>query len=76
LSHTFGSIYAKKPLKGSKDSDHSQDSKKLEPKMVCLVGWGPGPGLGYKNVKTCTHYNVTSENPKSKKKKLHFQSQL
>jgi len=38
LSHNFGSRYANKPIKGSKDSDDSLDSKKIKAKMACWVG--------------------------------------
>jgi len=34
-SHNFGSRYARKPIKGSEDSDHSLVSKKILARWVC-----------------------------------------
>jgi len=44
LSLNFGSRYARKPIKGSKDSDHSLDSKKILIQKMFSLGWHPGPG--------------------------------
>jgi len=42
LAHNFGSRYARKTLKGSKDADHSLVSKKNLSQKYGSLGWGPG----------------------------------
>ena len=72
LSHNFGSRYASKLIKGSKDTDHSLVSKKnLSQKMDHWVGTQGLVKLA-KNVKTSSHYNITPRKPKSTTKKFFF----
>ena len=63
LSHNFGSRYARKPIKSSKDSEHVLVSKKSL-KQKTARSWRPGPGnLSQKGAKTCPHYDVTHTKP-------------
>jgi len=43
LCHNFGSRYARKPLKGSKDSGDSLVSKKNLSEKIYSLDWRPGP---------------------------------
>jgi len=54
LSQNFGSRYAGKPIKCSKDADFSLVSKKIRAKND-LLGWRPGPdkfGQKFENIPT------------------------
>jgi len=63
LAHNFCSRYAGKPLKCSKDADHSLVSKK---KLVIELGPRPGK-VGRKVEKTCPHCDPQkTPNPKRK----------
>jgi len=70
MSHYFGSKYARKPIKGSKDSDHNLVSKKILSQKNGSLGWGPGPGKFGQKTKTCPPYDVTHRKPKSQTKNL------
>jgi len=68
LSHKFDSRYARKPIKGSKDSDDSLVStKNLKEKMSHWVG-AQGQVKLAKRAKTCPYCDVThkKQNPKQK----------
>jgi len=69
LGHNFGSRYARKPFKGSKDSDDIPVSKKNLSQKTGSLDWRPGPGkVGRKNAKTSPVVTSPKENPKLKKK--------
>jgi len=44
LAHNFGSIYARKSMKGSKYADHNLVSKINLSQKYSSFGWCPGPG--------------------------------
>jgi len=44
LGHNFGSRYARKPIKGSKDLDHSLVSHTTLSHNIGSLDWRPGPG--------------------------------
>jgi len=53
LWHNFGSKYARKPIKSSKDSHDSLVSKKNLSEKIGSLHWRLGPGkAGHKNAKT------------------------
>jgi len=53
LWHNFGSRYARKPIKGFKDSDDSVVSKTNFRKNIDRLDWRPGPDkVGHKKGKT------------------------
>ena len=67
LSHKFDPRYVRRPIKGSKDSDHSLVSKKLEQKMT----WYGGPGnLGQKGKNMPPLWHHPQKTPNSKRKKF------
>jgi len=72
LSHNFGSRYARKPIKDSKDSDHSLIfNKKIKPKNGWL-GWRPESGkLGQKG-ENMPYYDGTHKKNKPKTKFFKF----
>ena len=79
LCHNFSPRYARKPIKGSKDSDDSLVSKnKFEPKNW-LIGLAPRAGVlgkvGHNNAKTPPLVTSPQENPKPKTE-IFFQSKL
>jgi len=76
LSHNFGSRYASKPIKDSKDTDYSPFSKKSWAKKMAF--WVSTQGQIYlaKKAKTCTHCDVTHREPQIWNEKLFFQSEL
>ena len=77
LAHNFGSTYARKPLKSSKDADHSLVFKENLSQKYGSLGWGPGPGkVGPKVAKTCPHCDVIHRKLQTKNEKFFFQSQL
>jgi len=45
LRHTFGSSYARKSIKGSKDADHSLVSIKNLIQINSSLGWRSGPSI-------------------------------
>jgi len=65
--HNLGTRYARKPIKGSKDSDHNLVSKKTSAKNGSL-GWRPGQGKLGKKGKNMPALIVTS--PTKNKTKL------
>jgi len=69
MGHNFGSRYARKPIKCSKDSDHSLVSKKkLEPKHR-LIWLAPRAGkIGQKYVETSLLWRPTQRTPNTKLK--------
>jgi len=64
MIHNFGSRYARKPIKGSKDSDDSLVSKKNWSEKIGSLDWHLGPGEVAKNTPLVT---PPQENPKPKK---------
>jgi len=53
LIHNFGSSYARKPIKGSKDSDDNLVSRKNVSQKIGSLVWRPGSGkVGQKDEKT------------------------
>jgi len=70
LWHNFGSRYAGKPIKGSKDSDNSLVSTKNLNETIGSLDWHPGPRkLGQKNendTPTCDVLPQRNINPKQK----------
>jgi len=74
LIHNIGSRYARKPIKGSKDSDDILVSKKtLSQKIVSMV-WRPGSGkIGYKNEKNTPHLWWPPQRTPNPKWKIFFQ---
>jgi len=75
LAHIFGSRYATKPTKGSKDSNDNLVSNKILNQDIDLLDWHLGPGkIGPKIKKTL----LTSppEKLKLETKKIFLQSQL
>jgi len=69
LSHNFGPRCARKSLKGFKDAEFGQVSKKIWPKKL-PVGWRPGqgkPGQKGENTPTCdvTHREPQTQNWKN-----------
>ena len=46
LIRNFGSRYARKPIKGCKDSDDSLVSKQIIIEKIGYLGWYLGPGKG------------------------------
>ena len=72
LSHNFVSRCASKTIKGSKDSFSSHKSKKILSEKNFALRWRPGPGKGAKNAQTCSHCDVTHEEPKIQAEKIFF----
>jgi len=71
LWHNFGSRYARKPIKGSKDSDDSLVSKKNLRPNIGPLDWCPRPGkVGHKNAETPPLVTSPQENPKPKTEKF------
>jgi len=71
LIHSFGSRYAKKPMKSSKGSDDSLDSKNNFSQKNGLLAWRSGQGkLSHKIVKTCLNYDVTYKEPQTPNEKI------
>ena len=67
LWHNFGSRYARKPIKGSKDSDDSLASKQNLSQKFGSFDWRPWPGkVGHKSAKTPPLVTSPQENPKLK----------
>jgi len=64
MIHNFGSRYARKPIKGSKDSDDSLVSKKNWSEKIGSLDWHLGPGEVAKNTPTC---DAPAREPKTKK---------
>jgi len=75
--HIFGYRYARKPFKGSKDTDFCLVSENNLSHKNGSLAYGPGPGKGSpkkcKNTPTC---DVPSANAKLKMKKFFFRCQL
>jgi len=66
LIHNFGSKCARKPIKGSKDADHSLVAIKTWAKNGS-VGWRTALGkVGQKVAKTYPHRNVTPRKPQTR----------
>jgi len=59
LSHNFCSVNVGKPIKGSKDSDDSLDSKKNVSHKIARWVSSQGPVKLAENSKTCSHCDVT-----------------
>jgi len=77
LWHNFVSRYARKPIKGSKDSDNSLLSKRNLIEKIASLDWCPGPRkVGQKTKMTPPLVSSPPENPKPKTKTFFCQSQL
>ena len=75
LWRNFGSWYARKPIKGSKDSDDSLVSKKNSSEKFGSLVWRPGRRkLGQKR-KWHPHCDVLAQRTPNPKRKNFFQSQ-
>jgi len=70
LSHNFGSRYAKKSIKCSKDSDDNLDSKKTLSQKIGSLGWRPGQGKVHQKAKNTHTCDDSTDNPKPKTKIL------
>ena len=70
LNDSFRSGYAKKPIKGSEDSDDS-----LKPKNSSL-GWRPGQVTSANKTQNTPTYDVTHREHQTQTEKLFFQSEL
>ena len=73
MIHNFGSRYARKPIKGSKDSDDSLVSKKNWSEKIGSLDWHLGPGEGAKNTPTC---DAPAREPQIQNQKKLFQLKL
>jgi len=72
LAHDFGSRYARKPLKGSNDMDHSLVFKKTRANNI-LIGLGPRARYTWpKDRKKCPHFYVIPRKPQTQNEKLFF----
>jgi len=69
LIHNFGFRYARKPIKGSKDSDYSLVTKTNLSEKIGQLVWRLGPGKGGKNTPLVT---TPQETPKPKSEKKFF----
>jgi len=70
LIHNFGSSYARKPIKGSKDSDDNLVSKKNTSEKIGPLDWHLRPG---KVGQTPFHlWRPPQENPKPKSENCYF----
>jgi len=70
FSHNFGSRYARKSNKGSKDSDDSLDSQTILIQKIGSLGWRPGPEeirRKGKNAPTCDVLHKCHQTAKEKK---------
>jgi len=69
LGYQFRSRYARKPIKGSKDSDDNLVSKKTLSQKIGSLLWRPGSGkVGQKDEKAPLLVTTPNENPKPKTK--------
>jgi len=73
LSHNFGSSYARKPIKSSKDSDNILDSEKQTAKK--LAHW-IGACFRVKLAKKRKNTPLVTSPTENPKRKFFFQSQL
>jgi len=73
LIHNFGSRYARKPIKGSKDSDDSLISKKKHERKNWPLDWHLRPGKVGQPPPLVT---PPQEKPKPKTENFFFQSKL
>jgi len=77
LWHNFGSRYARKPIKGSKDSYDSLVSITDLNEKIGSLDWRLGPSkVGHKNAKTPPLVTSPQENPKPKTETVFFESEL
>jgi len=73
MAHNFGSRYARKLIKGSKDADHSLP-KQIGPKNGSL-NWRPWPGKVGQKTQKYTPLVTSPREPQIHNEKI-FQSQL